>query len=42
MRDAATYSEPHQLSEGMDYVLVNGVIEKDADAFTGQDGRTRW
>jgi N-acyl-D-aspartate/D-glutamate deacylase len=25
VRDAATYLEPHQLSEGMDYVLVNGV-----------------
>lgn len=38
VRDAATYLEPHQLSEGMDYVLVNGVIEKDADAFTGRMG----
>ena len=38
VRDAATYLEPHQMSEGMDYVLVNGVIEKDADAFTGKLG----
>ncbi len=38
VRDAATYLEPHQLSEGMDYVLVNGVIEKDANAFTGKLG----
>lgn len=38
VRDAATYLEPHQLSEGMDYVLVNGVIEKDAEAFTGKLG----
>ena len=38
VRDAATYLEPHQLSEGMDYVLVNGIIEKDADAFTGKMG----
>jgi N-acyl-D-amino-acid deacylase len=36
VRDAATYLEPHQMSEGMEYVLVNGVIEKDANAFTGK------
>ena len=38
VRDAATYLEPHQLSEGMEYVLVNGLVEKDADAFTGKLG----
>jgi N-acyl-D-amino-acid deacylase len=38
VRDAATYLEPHQMSEGMDYVLVNGVIEKDREAFTGKLG----
>ena len=38
VRDAATYLEPHQLSQGMEYVLVNGVIEKDADVFTGRLG----
>ena len=38
VRDAATYLEPHQLSQGMEYVLVNGVIEKDADVFTGMLG----
>ena len=38
VRDVATYLEPHQMSEGMSYVLVNGVIEKDADAFTGKLG----
>jgi N-acyl-D-aspartate/D-glutamate deacylase len=38
VRDAATYLEPHQMSEGMDYVLVNGVIEKDGDAFTARLG----
>ena len=38
VRDAATYLEPHQLSEGMDYVLVNGIIEKDGVAFTGKLG----
>jgi N-acyl-D-amino-acid deacylase len=25
VKDRATYTEPHQLAEGMDYVLVNGV-----------------
>jgi N-acyl-D-aspartate/D-glutamate deacylase len=38
VRDAATYLEPHQLAEGMEYVLVNGAIEKDAGAFTGALG----
>jgi N-acyl-D-amino-acid deacylase len=38
VRDAATYLEPHQMSEGIDYVLVNGVIEKDADVFVGSLG----
>jgi N-acyl-D-amino-acid deacylase len=38
VRDAATYLEPHQLSEGMEYILVNGVIEKDGDTFTGKLG----
>jgi len=38
VRDAATYLEPHQLSEGMEYVLVNGVIAKDGDTFTGKLG----
>jgi N-acyl-D-aspartate/D-glutamate deacylase len=35
VRDAATYLEPHQLSEGMAFVLVNGVLVKDGDTFTG-------
>jgi N-acyl-D-amino-acid deacylase len=35
VRDTATYLEPHQMAEGMQFVLVNGVIEKDANAFTG-------
>jgi N-acyl-D-amino-acid deacylase len=38
VRDVATYLEPHQLSEGMEYVLVNGAIAKDADTFTGKLG----
>jgi N-acyl-D-amino-acid deacylase len=36
VRDAATYLEPHQMSEGIEYVLVNGVIEKDGNTFTGK------
>jgi N-acyl-D-amino-acid deacylase len=38
VRDAATYLEPHQMSEGIDYVLVNGVLEKDGDVFVGSLG----
>lgn len=38
VRDAATYTEPHQLAEGMAYVLVNGVIAKDADVWTEKLG----
>ncbi len=38
VRDVATYTDPHQLSEGMEYVLVNGVIEKDAGQYTGALG----
>jgi hypothetical protein len=38
VRDAATYLEPHQMSEGMDYVVVNGIIEKDAGEFTAKLG----
>ncbi len=38
VRDAATYQNPHQLSEGMAYVLVNGVIAKDDSGFTGKLG----
>jgi N-acyl-D-aspartate/D-glutamate deacylase len=38
VRDAATYQEPHQIAEGMEYVLVNGVIAKDANLFTDKLG----
>ena len=38
VRDTATYLEPHQMAEGMEYVLVNGIIERDAQAFTGKVG----
>ena len=38
VRDAQTYQNPHQLSEGFDYVLVNGVIARDAGTFSGRLG----
>jgi N-acyl-D-amino-acid deacylase len=38
VRDTATYEAPHQLAEGMEYVLVNGVVAKDRDAWTGRRG----
>jgi len=34
LTDRATYADPHQLSEGMVYVLVNGQIAMDRGAFT--------
>jgi N-acyl-D-aspartate/D-glutamate deacylase len=34
VRDAATYQEPHQLSQGFDTVLVNGVVVRDGGRFT--------
>jgi N-acyl-D-aspartate/D-glutamate deacylase len=34
LRDAATYAEPHQLAEGMSYVLVNGVVVLEDGTFT--------
>jgi N-acyl-D-amino-acid deacylase len=34
VRDRATYTEPHQLAEGMEYVLVNGVVVIDGGRFT--------
>lgn len=36
VRDTATYQDPHQMAEGMDYVIVNGVVVRDAGAFTGK------
>jgi N-acyl-D-aspartate/D-glutamate deacylase len=33
--DRATYTEPHQLSEGIDTILVNGVVVRDEGRFTG-------
>src|SRR4029450_1921811 len=34
IRDVATYTQPHQLAEGMSYVLVNGVVVIDKGTFT--------
>jgi N-acyl-D-amino-acid deacylase len=36
VRDRATYTDPHQLSEGMSYVLVNGVPVIDEGKFTSE------
>jgi N-acyl-D-amino-acid deacylase len=38
VRDTATYQEPHQLAEGMQYVLVNGIVAEDAGAWTEKLG----
>jgi N-acyl-D-amino-acid deacylase len=35
VRDLATFENPNQLSEGMDYVLVNGVPVIDQARMTG-------
>jgi N-acyl-D-amino-acid deacylase len=35
VKDAATYTEPHQMSQGIVYAIVNGVVEKDANTWTG-------
>ena len=32
--DKATYADPHQLSEGIDFVVVNGVVVRDEGRFT--------
>jgi N-acyl-D-aspartate/D-glutamate deacylase len=34
VNDAANYQEPHQLAEGMTYVIVNGVLVREAGKFT--------
>jgi len=34
VRDLATFQNPHQLSEGMAYVLVNGRLAVDGGSFT--------
>ena len=35
IRDLATFEQPNQLSQGMDYVLVNGVLVIAAGKMTG-------
>ena len=34
VNDVATYQEPHQLAEGMTYILVNGELVRDNSRFT--------
>jgi N-acyl-D-amino-acid deacylase len=34
VRDVATYADPHHLSEGMEVVVVNGVLVRDEGRFT--------
>jgi N-acyl-D-amino-acid deacylase len=34
IRDKATFFEPHQHSEGVDYVLINGTVVVDAGKLT--------
>ena len=36
VRDAATYQNPHLMSEGMQYAIVNGIVMIDAGTFTGK------
>ena len=36
VRDVATYQDPHQMSAGIQYAIVNGVVVKDAGSFTGK------
>ena len=33
---AATYQNPHLMSEGMQYAIVNGIVMIDAGTFTGK------
>lgn len=38
VQDKATYTQPHQYSEGFDFVLVNGVVMVDNGALTEERG----
>jgi N-acyl-D-amino-acid deacylase len=38
VQDKATYTQPHQYSEGFDYVLVNGVVMVDNGALAEARG----
>ncbi len=40
INDPATFTEPHQIAEGVRYVLVNGTIAVEAGAFTGERAGT--
>jgi N-acyl-D-aspartate/D-glutamate deacylase len=40
IQDVATFEEPHQLSEGFDWVMVNGKVVREAGIFNGnRNGR---
>ena len=36
--DKATYAQPYELAEGMDWVFVNGQVERKEGEFTGAHG----
>jgi N-acyl-D-amino-acid deacylase len=36
--DRATFEQPHQYPQGIDYVIVNGAVAVDAGRFTGERG----
>ncbi len=36
IRDTATYQNPHQLAEGVQYAIVNGILVRDAGEFTAK------
>jgi len=38
IKDTATFENPHQLAEGFDWVVVNGVLVRSEGTFTGQHG----
>ncbi|MBI3987759.1 MAG: D-aminoacylase [Lentisphaerae bacterium] len=35
LRDTATYGEPHQLAQGVEWVIVNGIVTLDPKGLTG-------
>jgi N-acyl-D-amino-acid deacylase len=36
VRDTATYTDPHQMAEGIQYAIVNGVVVREGGRFTGK------
>ena len=36
VNDAATYDKPHQLSEGLVHIIVNGELVRENSKFTGE------